>query len=278
MRWRGNPHLRGAGAVSRRPVREDDGGWSVCDCGSGTGGVTGSGGTAPSGGGTPATGGVDATGGAVPTGGTMPTGGTAPTGGGGSDAIVIEEGYGSDPAHGVQGPWYTYHDPLGTETTPECAEDAGGTCYGDVSGTEICLTGSALMVPCDGSACDYDNYWGGALAFNLNQGPEEGALEQAWDATAYEGVEFVIDNPWGTGLRVLLKVLGNDTLNYCYDVTESGVYTLRWQHFRLDCWTGGTDSIPAADLMNLRAVAWQIVPSTIEDIDFDFCVSELRIF
>ena len=58
------------------------------------------------------------------------TGGTSTGGSSASAYIQIIQGYSTDAAHGIAGPWHTYRDPVGTSISPPC--DTGATCYDDL--------------------------------------------------------------------------------------------------------------------------------------------------
>ncbi len=241
-----------------------------------TGGVgVGTGGTSPAGGSSSTGGSTVHTGGSPAAGGTASRGGSSTGGSSSTQYIQIDHGYSTDTALGIAGPWFTVAA-SGTIISPSC--DAGATCYDDVVGTKVCASGTSVQVPCTGSTCDYANYWGGGIWFHFNQAADPDSALGTWDGSSHSGVAFHFDNPYGTTVRVYLKVAGDSTLNYCLDVTATGDYVVGWQQFRQDCWSGSGTSVPTSYRSVINGLSWQFSPSTLESIEFQFCVSNLRIY
>ena len=267
----------------------------------GTGGATtvtvGSGGTVvpPAGtGGTVVAGGSNAGGSIASTGGVTSTGGTVSTTGGNTGAgggtaspyITEKDGWATDPDHQVQGSIYTYLDSGGSNIYPLCTADAGSasTCFrGTSATTRFCVSGTvALALTSTGAncqltsdTCDWTNYWGAALAINLNQDPSasDGA---AWNASAYTGVSFdVVISAMPANLRLYVNLL--DGTQYCYAISSSKTYTLAWSQFRRDCYTTGGATLSGTALTQIKNLAWQAGTDASVAHAFDFCVDRVKI-
>ena len=288
--------------------------WSTCDCGStgsggaGAGGASNSvatggsqanvGGANPTGGAGP-TGGANPTGGAGPTGGANPTGGASPTGGssshtggagtggGTSNSAYITEtdGRAVDAAHSIGGPLYTFTDPGASTISPDCS--TGATCF-DATGptNKFCVTGKAAKavtsagVDCHLAAdtCDWSSYWGAALAINLSQ-PEGSTDPVAWDGSAYKGITFTMAiNSSPDNLRVYVNLM--DGTSYCADTANSKTYTFTWAQLLTNCWPSSTDPqtpLSGTVLTQIQSISWQAGTNASQAMNYDFCVSNVKI-
>lgn len=256
---------------------------------SATGGMA----STPTGGASAATGGVTSTlaGGAtagptggvtsVTTGGAAHAGGTSSTGGSSSQYLVSDKGWVVDPAHNIEGPLFTYVDDGGSEITPDCVSD---TCFESLgTTTSLCVSGIVAQAldsagyDCEATAdyCDWETYWGAAMAINPNQSAT--ATEpSAWDASGYTGITFksTVD-AMPPNLRIYLNTVGGK--QFCYNITSSKTYTLTWSQFRADCYTTGGASPSAADLADIKSISWQAGTNASNAGVFDFCIADVKI-
>ena len=251
-----------------------------------TGGATSSAAT----GGAPgvATGGTPgvATGGTpgVATGGTpgVATGGTASAGGSSANTFLTSvDGWIVDAAHALQGPVFTYADSGGSNITPNCVT---GTCFKSAgTTTEFCVTGQvAKALDQYGDSCQltsdlcvWSKYWGAAVAINPNQTPTA-TDASAWDASKYTGISFKATvNTLPPNLRVYLNLI--DGSQFCYQFTATKTYSLLWSQFHTDCYTTGGSAPTAANLAQVKSIAWQAGTNASQVGFFDFCVAEVKI-
>jgi len=141
----------------------------------------------------------------------------------------------------------------------------------DFSGNHLCIKGTVKGA----SNGNFDRYWGGGLQLVLRSG---GA---AYDATAngMGGIGITVSgNRLPATLRLKFKdVNSND--NYCKDVTPDPVtpendFTLLVSEAVHNCWLKGGFPIPPSELQNFEI---HMAPSDANDINFDFCVTKVRV-
>ncbi len=274
-----SPATGGAGGVAA----ETGGASSSATTGGTTSAATG-GQPSATGGGPSATGGATsaATGGAssVVTGGSPSTGGTSTAGGSSSSPyLVFDSGWVADPAHGLQGPAFTYADSGGSNITPNCKTDS---CFTGKT-TQLCVTGQvAKAVDSTGasceltsSLCDWTTYWGAAMAINPNQA-QDATTPSAWDASKYTGISFAMTvNTLPPNLRVYLNLI--DGSQFCYQFTATKSYSLTWSQFKTNCYTTGGTSPTTANLTQVQSIAWQAGTNASQVGFFDFCVDQVKI-
>jgi hypothetical protein len=240
-----------------------------------TGGVT----SAATGGATSA-----ATGGATSaaTGGVANVGGVSSTGGSSaSQYLVSNKGWIVDPAHNIEGPLFTYGDVGGSIINPDCQTDDCFESQGTT--TSFCVNGTvARALDADGytcettaDSCDWESYWGAAMAINPNQG-QASTDPSAWDASAYTGISFksTID-ALPPNLRIYLNLM--DGTQFCSVISTSKTYTIPWSQFRTNCYTTGGDTPTASDLAQVESIAWQAGTNASTAGTFDFCISDVKI-
>jgi len=235
---------------------------------------------------TPATGGATsaATGGtssSAGTGGTTPAGGAAAGGSSSSPYLVADSGWISDPAHGLQGPLFTYADSGGSNITPNCDT---GTCFNATGKiTQFCVTGqvakaldsSGYSCELTSDLCNWTKYWGATLAINANQAVAA-TTPSAWDASKYTGLSFAITvNTQPPNLRVYLNLV--DGSQFCYQFTATKTYSLTWSQFKTNCYTTGGTAPTAANLTQVQSIAWQSGTNASQTGFFDFCVDQVKI-
>ncbi len=259
----------------------DSGQWSSCECSSGTGGypATGGGyGTGAFGGyaggyGTGAAGGyggIYATGGYAGGGGCI--GGVGGQGTGGGVPLVPIDGWldAASNVYGMQGAIYEAGDGFSTVT-------------GDFNFTNTCISGITARVDLECTPVDpvtdcYGMYWGAMMGLNLNQPIDPvtmmGAEPLPYDASALSGFSFDINGPTvPTSLRFVAEGIDGQ---YCTPVTSPilpGQNVIRFSELWSQCWdpTSGAPLDPSS----IKSVSWHVVPNSVSEVPFDFCVSNI---
>ena len=119
---------------------------------------------------------------------------------------------GLNPVTNIQGAWFPFSDTYTTWANPTSVPPSFS---GKVAaGGKICVKGTAPQV----IGGDYDNYWGAAVGFNLNQLP---GSDIANAYTGLTGVEFTLTDATGGALptsqaaAMRVAIDGADAKEYC---------------------------------------------------------------
>ncbi len=185
---------------------------------------------------------------------------------------------------GIQGAWYTFGG-LGSDLTP--AEDTIFTNSG-----EMCFSGYVLSAGCDsyGDDCDWENYYGGAMALDLcATGKEDDPPEEQYSLgncpfnanldTQIAGIEFdiegYVDSP---ELRVVFNEDGTDMDAYVRVTDTSfatGTYRALFSSARVfyDTSLKPEGTIPA----DVISIHFQVPSDAMDTLTFDFCITGLRV-
>jgi hypothetical protein len=213
--------------------------------------------------GVPAGAGGGSTGGATGAGGTI----VLPAG----DRIISENGWveARTNDYGVSGPFWTLSDghttysPLDYSAQPTRGEN--------------CISGTTAAVQDN----DYSGYWGAMVGFNPNQPtPDAAPLPYSAPANDVFGLHFRVSGT--TGGQTLRFLAGPSQLidgtyeTYCVNLDLSDCAdgcNVSFDQMQKDCWLGGGAPL---DEQNIDHFGWQVT-SLFESVDFDFCVSDLRL-
>ncbi len=246
----------------------ESGEWLECVCPAGTGGLWGG------------VGGSGVGGGSSQGGGTVGGGAVGGYDGAGGGPIAIPpfraplnplDGWvdaGSNSA-GIQGAMYYYAD----DTTEQSITT-------DFTWKNACIAGVGAWVNLDCGAPDcYGEYWGAAIALNLNQ-PIDPATMVASEAEPFDAagrgiVGFAFDLT-GPIIPVSMRFVVED-LNgqYCTGAAKPllpGTNAVLFSELMRDCWNGFGEP---PDTSALIKIAWQVVTNTASETPFDYCVSNI---
>jgi hypothetical protein len=168
----------------------------------------------------------------------------------------------------------------------------------DLSGANMCIQGTAAKVDMNSSACVtkmftppatdcYGEYWGSALALNLNQpldmatDPPTGGTPLTYDASALKGFSFEITGnvvPAPSAFRFKLDDGSTEFCNPASSKLKVGVNTFLFSDLVASCWTTPNPTGPTAQTAQSRLIklVWQVVTNTSAPVPYDFCVSNLR--
>jgi hypothetical protein len=221
-------------------------------------------------------------------GGTAGTGGLAGTGGGTGggygDLLHFTAGVITTASNrfGITGGAYTSHDGVGSTISPDCQ---GGTCFADLAGTGICVTGTVTRVLNDiNQVPDYATYWGAAVALDLNNPTNSANARLAYKASYYGVIGFSVAygnrTPTTVPFRMTYKVRDPGTgaiVDYCAELapsTSTGISTtVHFSDAKQSCDLGTPGpALTAAMADHMEAIQWQVPTSVAADVSFDYCV------
>ena len=203
----------------------------------------------------------------------------------GSDPLIddLNDDDGSIPrVDGRIGVWYVYNDGTGPQVPEAANHETAAECIATMDEWRPPLG--------DGQACSTGGpftTWGGAIAVGLNDLNCRGC---DYDASIYDGVRFTISGEV-TGRLILFVRTGDTTASTwggdcgnddCTDghnvelqVSSSPqVIEVSWDDLAQEGW--GVDV--AFNIRKLRALQWQVMPTT-EDASFtDLCIDDVEFF
>ncbi len=241
----------------------DSGEWLECVCPAGTGGFLGG------------VGGGSSQGGGASGGGAV--GGYDGAGGG---PIAIPpfrtrlnplDGWvdGGNNSAGIQGAMYYYAD----NTTAQSITS-------DFTGNNACIAGVGPWVDLDCGAPDcYGEYWGAAIALNLNQPIDPVTMvaseAQPFDAASRGIVGFAFDLT-GAAIPGSMRFIAEDLDGqYCTGAAQPllpGANLVLFSELMRDCWNGFGEP---PDTSAITKIAWQVVTNTSSETPFDYCISNI---
>ncbi|MEI9938545.1 MAG: hypothetical protein WDO69_15110 [Pseudomonadota bacterium] len=271
-------------------------GFAGCDSGSSDGGaagagihpVAGSGNTPGQGGSTPGQGGASGTGGA--------------SGGADGSGVPLNPMDGFLPATsnplGIQGYLISYADAVSTAGPPVMTST--------LTGANACIAGVAALVDTTSDACKnmmftppatdcYGQYWGAAIALNLNQPPDTSVTPPVagvavpYDASQLVGFSFDIngDSMGGTvpapkDIRFNVESATTQYCNIPAHQVKTGPNTFMFTDQVGACYNYKATNNPpnptiTADVQkSLIKISWQVVTNTSNSVPFGFCISNVR--
>jgi hypothetical protein len=150
----------------------------------------------------------------------------------------------------------------------------------DFTGNNACIAGTGAWVDlaCDAPDC-YGEYWGAAIALNLNQPIDPATMmaaeAQPFDAASWGIVGFAFDLT-GTAIPVSMRFVVDDPSGqYCTGTAQPllpGGNTVLFSELMRECWTGFGEP---PDTSAITKIAWQVVTNASSETPFDYCVSNV---
>jgi hypothetical protein len=177
---------------------------------------------------------------------------------------------------GIQGAVFAFHD------------DAGTTVTDGITGDEVCISGTAVMVD---PGCDpgpwgdcYGYAFGAAIGLNLNQPTDSETGEPMetplpYDGTGLQGFSFFVT---GTAIPTALRfeVHDADGTEYCQlpsTPIAPGSNTFVYESLVTQCWdTSAGASHTSTNGSDLIKVSWAVITNEASSVPYDFCISNIR--